>query len=54
MKEGEQMFYVVDQWGVYIDEFETRDEAERFCEKWNRKFRFSEWTAPKAHVVEAE
>lgn len=52
MKEGKQMFYVVDQWGQYINEFETRDEAERFCEKWNRKFRFSEWTAPKAHVVE--
>ena len=48
------MFYVVDQWGQYINEFETRDEAERFCEKWNSKFRFSEWTAPKAHVIEGE
>jgi len=48
------MFYVVDQWDVYIREFSTREEAEAFCEKWNNKFRFSEWTAPKAHVVEGE
>lgn len=48
------MFYVVDQWGQYINEFESRDEAELFCEKWNSKFRFSEWTAPKATVIEAE
>jgi len=53
MKE-EIMFYVVDQWDVYIREFSTREEAEAFCEKWNNKFRFSEWTAPKAHVVEGE
>ncbi len=48
------MFYVVDQWGQYINEFKSRDEAEQFCEKWNSKFRFSEWTAPKATVIEAE
>lgn len=48
------MFYVVDQWGQYINEFEDRNEAETYCEKWNNKFRFSEWTAPKAHVVEGE
>jgi hypothetical protein len=54
MKEGNPMFYVVDQWNQYIREFETREEAEAFCEKWNSKFRFSEWTAPKAHVVEGE
>lgn len=48
------MFYVVDEWGQYIDEFETRDEAETFCKKWNERFRFHEWTAPKAHIVEAE
>lgn len=48
------MFYVVDQWGQYINEFETRDEAEAYCEKWNSKFRFNEWAAPKAHVVEGE
>lgn len=48
------MFYVVDQWGQYINEFETRDEAERYCEKWNSTFRFSEWAEPKAHVVEEE
>lgn len=48
------MWYVVDQWNQFIEEFEDRNEAERFCEKWNRKFRFSEWTAPKAHVIEAE
>lgn len=54
MKEVLTMFYVVDQWGQYINEFESRDEAERFCEKWNNKFRFSEWRAPKATVIEAE
>lgn len=48
------MFCVVDQWGQYINEFETRDEAEWFCEKWNSKFRFSEWTEPKAHIVEED
>lgn len=48
------MFYVVDEWDQYIREFETRDEAERFCEKWNAKFRFSEWSAPKAHIMEGE
>lgn len=48
------MFYVVDQWGQFIREFEDRDEAEQFCEKWNSKFRFSEWTAPKARVIEGE
>lgn len=51
-KEEEIMFYVVDQWDQYIREFEEREDAERFCERWNSKFRFSEWTAPKAHVVE--
>jgi hypothetical protein len=53
-KEEKDMFYVVDQWDQYIREFNTRDEADAFCEKWNSKFRFSEWTAPKAHVIEAE
>jgi hypothetical protein len=48
------MFYVVDQWGQYINEFEDRDSAERYCKKWNSKFRFSEWTAPKAHVIEGD
>lgn len=48
------MFYVVDQWGQYINEFETRDEAERYCERWNSGFRFNEWGEPKAHVEEAE
>lgn len=51
-KEDESMFYVADQWGVYIREFDNREDAEQFCEKWNSKFRFSEWTAPKARVVE--
>ena len=46
------MFYVVDQWGQYIREFDNRWDADQFCEKWNSTFRFSEWTAPKAHVVE--
>lgn len=46
------MFYVVDQWGQYIREFENREDAERFCTRWNESFRFSEWTAPKAHVAE--
>lgn len=46
------MFYVVDQWGQYIREFEDRDDAEQFRDKWNSNFRFSEWTAPKATVVE--
>lgn len=48
------MFYVVDQWGVYIREFDSRDEADRFCEKWNKSFRFNEWGEPKAHVIEGE
>ena len=48
------MFYVVDEWNQYIREFTTREEAETFCEKWNNGFRFSEWTEPKAHVVEAD
>jgi hypothetical protein len=48
------MFYVVDQWGQCINEFNTRDEAERYCEKWNNGFRFHEWTAPKAHVIAAD
>jgi len=46
------MFYVVDQWGQYINEFQTQEEAEEFCDRWNRHFRFSEWTAPKACIVE--
>ena len=46
------MFYVVDQWGVYIEKFEDRDEAERFCERWNKVYRFHYWSEPKAHVVE--
>lgn len=48
------MFYVVDQWGQYIREFEYREDAEAFCEKWNRKLRFTEWGEPMAHVEEAE
>lgn len=48
------MFYVVDEWGQLIQEFSDRDTAETYCKKWNEKFRFSEWTAPKAHVVEEE
>ena len=48
------MFYVVDEWGQLIREFSDRDAAETYCQKWNETFRFSEWTAPKAHVVEEE
>ena len=48
------MFCVVDEWGQLIDEFEDRFEAETFCDRWNRSFRFSEWTAPKARIVEGE
>lgn len=48
------MFYVVDEWGQLISEFSDRDTAETYCKKWNETFRFSEWTAPKAHVVEEE
>lgn len=48
------MFYVVDEWGQLIREFSDRDTAEAYCMKWNGQFRFSEWTAPKAHVVEEE
>lgn len=54
IKEERQMFYVVDQNGQYINEFKTRDEAEQYCEKWNRKYRFNEWTALKASVIEAD
>lgn len=46
------MFYVVDQWGKRIREFDNREDAEQFCERWNGKFRFSERTAPKARVME--
>ena len=48
------MFYVVDQRGQRINEFEDRSEAEAYCERWNNNFRFSKWTAPKMHVVEGE
>ena len=48
------MLYVVDQWGQYIQKFTDREEAERYCEKWNERFPFSKWTTPKAHVEEAE
>lgn len=48
------MFYVVDQWGQYINEFEYREEAEEYCRKWNERFRFHEWGEPKAHVVADE
>lgn len=48
------MFYVVDEWNQLIREFNDRESAEIFCQKWNEKFCFSEWTAPKAHVVEEE
>lgn len=46
------MFYVVDQWGRRIREFNTREDADAFCDKWNAGFRFHEQTAPKAQVVE--
>lgn len=46
------MFYAVDEWGQLIREFSDRESAETFCQKWNGGFRFSEWTAPKAHVIE--
>ena len=48
------MFYVVDEWGLLVREFTDRESAETFCQKQNDGFRFSEWTAPKAHVVEEE
>lgn len=48
------MFYVVDRWGQRIREFNDRESAEQFCEKWNSRFSFSEWTAPKAYVIEGE
>ena len=48
------MFYVVDEWNRLIREFNDREPAEIFCQKWNNEFRFSEWTVPKAHVVEEE
>lgn len=48
------MYQVVDQWGIYINEFENREDAERYCEKWNKVYRFNEWGEPKAHVVEVE
>lgn len=51
---GNQMFYVVDQWGQRINKFEDRDSAERYCEKWNNNFRLSKWAAPKARVIEGE
>lgn len=46
------MFYVVDQWGMQIRAFDNREDAEQFCDRWNGAFRYSDRTAPKAHVVE--
>lgn len=46
------MYYVVDQWGKTIREFNDREDANQFCESWNEKFRFSGWIGPKAQVIE--
>ena len=54
LKGDKNMFYVVDEWGQLIREFSDRDTAETYCKKWNEKFRFSEWTAPKAHIIVEE
>lgn len=48
------MYYVVDQWGKTIREFNDREDANQFCERWNEKFQFSGWTGPKAQVIEGE
>lgn len=48
------MFYVVDQNGQYINEFNTREQAQKYCDRWNNYFRFNEWNEPIAHVVSAE
>lgn len=53
-KEDKSMFYVVDQWDQYIREFDNRADADQYCEKWNASLRFSEWQAPKAHVIVGE
>ena len=50
-EEETNMFYVVDEQEVYIDEFTTREEAEKFCEKWNTSLRFNEWGEQKAHII---
>lgn len=51
-EEEAKMFYVVDEQEVYINDFTTREEAEKFCEKWNTSLRFNEWGEQKAHVIE--
>ena len=51
-REGERMFYIVDENDQYIDERETREAAEAYCARWNEILRFTEWEAPMAHVVE--
>lgn len=48
------MYYVVDQWNIYIREFSNREDAESFCEKWNSTNRSSKWSAPMVHVIEGE
>ena len=48
------MFYVVDQNNIYIEEFTNAEDADRFCEKWNNKYRFNYWGDPIAHVIFAE
>ena len=48
------MFYVVDEWSQEIKGFKTQEEAEKFCEEWNRTFFSDCWTGPKATVIEVE
>lgn len=46
------MFKVVDQWDHKVAEFDTREEAEYFCDRLQRVFHQD--TAPKARVVEED
>lgn len=50
-EEEKDMFYVVDEQDIYINEFTTHEAAEKFCEKWNTSLRFNEWGEPKAHIM---
>lgn len=48
------MFYVIDEGNLYIHRFNTREDAEAFCERWNTAFRFSFCGEPKAHIMVGE
>lgn len=48
------MWWVIDENGQLIDEFESERRTRRFCDRWNRIGRLAEWNEPMAHVVKGE